>query len=129
MKKTFEEIIAFVEQANIYNESIKDKQTKLSHAIKKVNGKVKEHFEQYNEEIGDIRIDNAAADSDGVLITTEKGAFRFTKDGLKAKNKADKKLAAEWDKKSFEVEAYIATDIPLDLSEDMRTAFSGFVIK
>lgn len=129
MKKNFEQMVTFRLYAGAYLKNLNGEKTKLSYAIEKVDKKLQNYFDEYNEAVNDVRIDNAATDDNGVLLTDEKGNFRFTKEGLKAKNKADKRLSEEWGEKKFNVDAYFTTEIPEDLSEEMQSAFAGFVIE
>ena len=45
--------------------------------------KVKKHHEAYQAEVEGLRLDNAQVDSNDCLLLSEKGEYRFTKDGIK----------------------------------------------
>jgi hypothetical protein len=129
MKKTFGEMYEFRVHASLYLKTLEEGETKLAYAIKKVDKKLQKHFDEYNEAMADVEIDHAATDENGILVTDEKGGFRFTPDSIKAKRKAYKKLADEWESKEFEVDTYFATEVPEDLNENFRNAFEGFVLE
>lgn len=129
MMKTFGEMYEFRVNASFYLKSLEEGETKLAYAIKKVDGKLQKHFDAYNEAMNDIEIDHAATDENGILVTDDKGGFRFTPASIKAKRKAYKELADEWGVKEFEVEEYFATEIPEDLNDNFKNSFTGFVIE
>ena len=72
-----------------------EKGSKAEAKLKKIAEKIKPLFEEYNEKREDIRLDNAFAESNGVLNLNEKGEYQFTKDGIKAMAKDMKKLLDE----------------------------------
>ena len=45
--------------------------------------KVKPFYEEYNKQRDELRLDNAATDDKNVLITDEKGEYKFNKEGVK----------------------------------------------
>jgi len=72
-----------------------EKGSKKEIKLKKIADKIKPIFEEYNEKREDIRLDNAHADSNGVMDLNEKGEYKFTKDGLKSMSKSLKELLTE----------------------------------
>ena len=132
VKTTFEKFLEFLTAGNIYQASLKSKnksgaeaKTKLSYAIEKVIKMNKSAIDYYNEALEDVRIDNAAVDEKGVLLTDEKGSYRFTKDGIKKFNADIKALKA----KEYEFHAHIISELPADLDESLIKALAGFVIE
>lgn len=96
VKKTYGELLDL--SRNINAAQI-EKGTKAETKIKKIIEKIKPFIEQYNEKRDDIRLDNAYADANGVLDLTEKGEYKFTKEGIKQMTKSLKNLLDE----SFEL--------------------------
>lgn len=68
------------------NQVIGKQETKIQKKLYKFYEKIKPFQEDYTKKIEELRLDNAATDEKGVLITNEKGEFRFSKDGLKKLN-------------------------------------------
>jgi hypothetical protein len=54
--------------------------------------KLKPYQEEYATKVQELRLDNAATDKDGVLILTEKGDYKFNKEGLKKLQEQIKEL-------------------------------------
>jgi hypothetical protein len=77
------------------NATPSEKGSKKEAKIKKIAEKIKPIFEEYNEKREDIRLDNAHADSNGILDLNDKGEYKFTKDGLKKMSKEMKDLMSE----------------------------------
>jgi len=111
--------------------------TKLAYAIERVQeSNLKNVFKEYSEKLRDIRIENCFTDKDGVIqydILKEAGGretrdFKYTKEGLRAKEKEEKELIEDYDKKDVEFEPFIATEVPLNLGEMEIQLFRGIVI-
>ena len=90
--KTNAELLELVRALNI---TPVEKGSKAEVKLKKIAEKIKPLFEEYNEKREDIRLDNAFAESNGVLNLNEKGEYQFTKDGIKAMAKDMTKLLDE----------------------------------
>jgi len=66
--------------------------------------KIKPYQEEYATKVEELRLDNAATDKDGVLILTEKGDYKFNKEGLKKLQDQIKELGEkEFEFKKIEV--------------------------
>lgn len=66
--------------------------------------KIKPYQEEYSAKVQELRLDNAATDKDGVLILTEKGDYKFNKEGLKKLQEQIKELGEkEFEFKPIEV--------------------------
>lgn len=66
--------------------------------------KLKPYQEEYATKVQELRLDNAATDKDGVLILTEKGDYKFNKEGLKKLTEQIKELGEkEFEFKPIEV--------------------------
>lgn len=74
------------------NNVIGKQETKIQKKLFKFAEKIKSYQEDYLGKVEELRLDNAAADDKGVLLTNEKGEFRFSKDGLKKLNEDIKAL-------------------------------------
>lgn len=61
---------------------------KVQQKLMKLYSKIKHHYEFYNEQLDELRIDNAATNDKCILLKDEKGGYEFTKEGFK-KLKAD----------------------------------------
>ena len=74
------------------NNVIGKQETKIQKKLFKFAEKIKSYQEDYLTKVEELRLDNAAADDKGVLLTNEKGEFRFSKEGLKKLNEDIKAL-------------------------------------
>jgi hypothetical protein len=86
------------------NNVIGKQETKIQKKLFKFAEKIKSYQEDYLKKVEELRLDNAAADDKGVLLTNDKGEFRFSKDGLKKLNEDIKALGdKDFDFKKIEV--------------------------
>lgn len=90
--RTYSDLLELVRGLNA---TPSEKGSKKEAKIKKIAEKIKPIFEEYNEKREDIRLDNAHADSNGILDLNDKGEYKFTKDGLKKMSKEMKDLMSE----------------------------------
>lgn len=109
-------------------------QTKFGYAVKRFLDKnIIPVFDQYNEKLSIIRIENALEDANTKAVITKNDAimggrgFEYSRDGLKTVIKEEIKLDAEWDPKSFKIEPVVAKDVP-KLTEEQTDTFKGRVI-
>ena len=65
------------------NAVIGSQETKTAKKLVKIYEKVKPHHEAYNTEVESLRLDNAQTDSNDCLLLTEKGEYKFSKEGIK----------------------------------------------
>jgi len=63
--------------------SVGDQETKIQKKLFKIFEKIKPILEDYNEKVNELRLDNASADSEGMLLVDEKGGYKFSKEGVK----------------------------------------------
>jgi polyhydroxyalkanoate synthesis regulator phasin len=63
--------------------SVGDQETKIQKKLFKIFEKIKPALEEYNEKVNELRLDNASADSEGMLLVDEKGGYKFSKEGVK----------------------------------------------
>ena len=86
------------------NNIIGKQETKIQKKLFKFAEKIKPYQDDYFKKAEELRLDNAAADDKGVLLTNEKGEFRFSKEGLKKLNEDIKALGdKDFDFKKIEV--------------------------
>lgn len=86
------------------NNVIGKQETKIQKKLFKFAEKIKSYQDDYLKKVEELRLDNAAADDKGVLLTNEKGEFRFSKEGLKKLNEDIKALGdKDFDFKKIEV--------------------------
>jgi polyhydroxyalkanoate synthesis regulator phasin len=63
--------------------SVGEQETKIQKKLFKIFEKIKPILEEYNEKVNELRLDNASADSEGMLLMDEKGGYKFSKEGVK----------------------------------------------
>lgn len=68
---------------NSINAVIGGQETKIQKKLFKLYEKVKPIHEDYNKQREELRLDNAATDDKNILLTDEKGEYKFNKDGVK----------------------------------------------
>lgn len=86
------------------NAVIGKQETKVQKKLFKFGEKLKTYQQDYVNKVEELRLDNAAADEKGVLITDEKGEYKFAKEGLKKLREDVKKLnESEFDFTPIEV--------------------------
>jgi hypothetical protein len=83
--KNYKDLLELVNNLNqaIVNQQVKGEDTKVSQKLGKLAKKLEKHLNDYNEQVEEIRIDNASTDDKGVILKDEKGSYKFSKDGLK----------------------------------------------
>ena len=74
------------------NAVIGNSETKTQKKLVKIYDKVKKHHEDYQSQVEGLRLDNAQTDSNDCLLLSEKGEYRFTKDGIKKLTEQVKEL-------------------------------------
>lgn len=65
------------------NAVIGGQETKIQKKLFKLYEKLKPTHEDYNKQRDELRLDNAAVDEKGILLTDEKGEYKFNKEGVK----------------------------------------------
>lgn len=154
MKTTNQKLMDFLNEAERWGKkNPRHRDTKLGYAIEKIRKKVLTALkpitdldEKRNEDLEDASVEFALTDKDTKAyihdITKDKDGneiqnFCYTKEDMKSRNekcrKINKKHKEEVDALrdgavEFE-DSYYATELPGDLSEIEREAFTGFVIK
>jgi hypothetical protein len=65
------------------NAVIGSQESRTQKKLFRIYEKVKPHHEAYQSEVETLRLDNAQVDDKDCLLLSEKGEYRFTKDGIK----------------------------------------------
>jgi hypothetical protein len=78
--KTYKDLTNLIADLNAV---IGTQETKTQKKLFKLYERVKPNHEAYQSEIEILRLDNAATDDKGILLSDDKGGYQFTKDGLK----------------------------------------------
>jgi hypothetical protein len=68
---------------NNLNAVIGSQETKTAKKLFQIYNKVKPYHEAYNTEVEGLRLDAAQTDEKDCLLLTEKGEYKYTKDGIK----------------------------------------------
>jgi len=91
---TYKQLLELVNNLNneTVNQQVKGQDTKVSQKLGKIAKKLTKYVDEYNEQVEEIRIDNASTDDKGVILKEEKGGYKFSKDGLKKIMKQIKEL-------------------------------------
>lgn len=146
--KTFKEIRDFNMIAGTFLRKGNNMQSKLGYAIKKISdvqiknivkGYQDERGEDYYNSVEKIAIDAALVDKDTkAILNAPKGSdrpFLYDKAGLtrlidaeRGYNKKWEIKLDEWDLKTFELDTFYVTDVPIDLNEEEVNTMKGFVI-
>lgn len=74
------------------NAVIGQQETKTAKKLVKIYEKVKNHHEDYQKQIEDLRLDNAQVDDKDCLLLNEKGEYRYTKEAIKTLSKQIEEL-------------------------------------
>jgi|SRR5215831_13854646 len=128
MKKTYRELTDFINAAALWQgtEKNKDHQNgKFAYAVKKMVKRSNIARERYFEEVEDVNVKHCSVDSDKNIIQTPQGQYRFTKDAMIERLKELRTLS----EKTIDIDPFIATVVPDDLTPEEIEAFTDFVIK
>jgi hypothetical protein len=91
---TYKNLLELVDNLNFetQKQQVKGQDTKVSQKLGKIAKKLEKYVIEYNEQVEEIRIDNASTDDKGVILKEEKGGYKFSKEGLKKVMKQVKEL-------------------------------------
>jgi hypothetical protein len=120
MKKTIQEIAIF----NNVSSARQSEQTKLGYAIKKVGKQLDKIIVGYQEKLEDLRISLCSVDEKENVIKNEKDQYVYTRENLALFTSGARDLSKE----EYEIEPFICTELPKDLTEQEIEVFTGFVI-
>lgn len=133
MTKTNLQLINFINYARSYGKVDNDgkpianpPKTKWTYALERMDKRLTDQLETYHTALADLQIEHAATEKEGgPILVDERGNFRYTKDGLRARREAQKKLLAV----EITFEPYYATEVPKDLSQAEKEVAAGFVLR
>lgn len=101
IKKKYKDFNVLVASINAV---VGSQETKVQKKLFKFYERLKPLHEEYNKQRDELRLDNAAVDEKGILITDEKGDYKFSKEGVKKLTKdIDTLNQKEFDFKLIEV--------------------------
>ena len=121
MKKTNKELLGFLNVANIYLQSNKNKKSAIyiTRQIKKVN----EALEEYNDAVEDARIENCSVDEKGNIQKDSDGGYVFSREGLKKITEIGREIL----KKEVDVDIVLNEKGIEDMEEDYKRYFLEFI--
>jgi hypothetical protein len=100
-KKKYKDLNILVASINAV---VGGQETKVQKKLFKLYEKIKPFHEEYNKQREELRLDNAATDDKGILLTDDKGDYKFNKEGIKKLTKDIEALnEKEFDFKPIEV--------------------------
>lgn len=79
MKMKYKQLKNLISHLN----SIVGQETKTAKKLFKIYERVKKHHEDYQAEVEILRLDAAMTDEKDCLLLTDKGEYKFSKDGIK----------------------------------------------
>lgn len=132
MTTTYRDLFQFLNLASVWL-AAHPAESKFRYALRKVVKQGERFSGEYQERLEEITIEHCATDPKTQVILkqvlkdargNERVDYEFTKEGLKKRNEARKALFES----AIEVNPFVATDVPPDLTEDEREAFAGFVL-
>jgi hypothetical protein len=123
MKTTLENVLRFIQTGAQYTAG-KEKETKLTYAIKRVMERAKKINQKFHRDLEDERIRHAAVDGDDVILTDGQGNYRFKREQLLAFRKKELELQ----EREVDIEPFITECDQSKLSEAQIEAFDGFVL-
>lgn len=134
MKRTLKELRAIdTEVAKLYREFPHIEKGKFGWAYKRYCEKnLSPLIEELGKKYQDAAIENALEDEKTKEIIRDPmnpRGYKFSKEGEKKCVEVERKLLAEYNAKEIEVEPYIATSIPVELTEELKESLKGLVIK
>jgi hydroxymethylpyrimidine pyrophosphatase-like HAD family hydrolase len=89
---TYKDLIETLQQL-VHN--IGNQETKVQKKLLKIHTKLKEYYEDYEELLNDIRLENAMTEENGALILDEKSGYKYNKDGKRKMYKEIKELLSK----------------------------------
>jgi len=126
MKTTYENVSLFLNVAQSWlSRDREHRNTKMGYAIMRISIRANKLMDRFREKRDDLDIDFCATDDNGIVRRNAQGELEYTKEDLKARDQARRKLF----RSEVEIEPYYATELPSDLTPIEAEAFSGFVIR
>lgn len=136
IKKTFLEIRIIDEIIGLIgNKNPKLVDSKFAYAYKRFYEKnLKRIFRDYQDALLGVRIDCALEDKNTKQILRDAndqrhGGFAYSKEDLKRVVQEENRIIDEYEQKEFEIEPYICSQIPEELSDEQKEILNGVLIK
>lgn len=131
MTTTYEKACDFIKKKRHFEQTHKE-ETKFHYALRRcADGFIKqiEKMEKkHNRDIVAASLEYASEDDKGRLIIIDKDQYSYTKANRKLLNEAIESMEDNLLELPVEVNSYIATSIPKDLTYEQQKAFDGFVL-
>lgn len=132
-KKTFKQLRDFDEMvAKMYKENTNLERSKFGHAVRRFNEKnYIPHLKEYRDEVQNAWIDFALTDEKTkavILDDKSQRGYAYSKEGLKQVMEAENNIVNKWNVKEFEVEPFICSDLPDDLTDEQKELFTGIIM-
>lgn len=131
--KTFRDL-SLLDQivGNMYAKNPKLKESKFGYAYQRFFDKNNAPTNKlFKEKLTDIAVENALEDKETKAIIHDKNnirGFAFSKEGLKKVLKQERELQEEFWLKDIEVEPYISSYVPENLTEEEKEALKDILI-
>lgn len=123
MKTTVEKIEKFINASKSYSSRVKE-DNKFKYALKRQTSFIEPILKKLQDDIQEIEIDLCSVDKDKNIIRDEFGRLKFDKENQKIRNKKARELMNQ----EIELENYVSSYIPEDLTEEERFAFERFTL-
>lgn len=131
MESTYEKACDFIKKKRHFEQTHKE-ETKFHYALRRCLDsfikQVEKIEKQHNRNIVDASLEYASEDEKGRLIVIDKDQYSYTKANRKLLNEAVAQLEDSLLELPIQVEPYISTSVPSDLTYEQCKAFDGFVL-
>jgi hypothetical protein len=134
MTKTFkdlQEIDSLV--GSLYKKNPTLEHSKFGYAYKRFSDKnYLPMVKDFQEELGNVRIDNALEDEKTKEILIDRmnvRGYKYSKEGLKKVILEEKAIIEKFDLKGIEIVPFISKVVPEDLTEDQSEMLKGVVLE
>jgi len=127
--KELQEIDSLV--ANLYTKDKTLQNSKMGYAYKRFSEKF--YFpvvKELQQKTQDIRVDNAMEDKNTKEILADGNnvrGYKYTKEGLKNCMKQERELVEEYDKREIEIEPFISSFKPENLTDEEKELLKGII--
>lgn len=132
MKRKFQELRNIdIMIAILYEKHPYLKDTKFAHTYRSfIESNFVPTFKNYNKELLDVNIDNAAVDpkTKTLLLSDDKKSYKYTKEGAKQLAKDQNAIIEKYDVQEIEIVPYICKDIPVEITLELREHLKGLMI-
>ncbi len=136
IKKTFKELKDIDNVVgDLYAEDKELQKTKFGYAYKRF---IEKYYipaiQKFNEKIQFIRIDNALEDPKTKELLTDTDpknyrGYKYSKEGLKKCITEETEASLEYQKEEIQIEPFLSSFIPSNITEEQKAILSGVVIE